>query len=191
MVYTYTYFAQTNLATSLSTYPLWIAHYGVETPSDNPIWNEWVGFQYSSTGDTPGVNGPCDLNVFTSGIFFSEIPPIPDPIPPEVIDTIYYTVKPGDTLSAIALKYNTTWEYLAQINNISNPNLIYPGQILTISTGSDTLPPSNLNIEYTVKPNDTLSDIANKYNTTWQYLAQINNLSNPNLIYPGQKLTIP
>lgn len=45
---------------------------------------------------------------------------------------IYYTVKSGDTLSGIAAKYGTTYQQLAKINNISNPNLIYPGQKIKI-----------------------------------------------------------
>ena len=43
-----------------------------------------------------------------------------------------YTVKRGDTLSAIAKKYRTTVNAIAKKNGISNPNLIYPGQRLTI-----------------------------------------------------------
>lgn len=43
-----------------------------------------------------------------------------------------YTVKSGDTLSGIASKYNTTYQHLASINGLSNPNLIYPGMRLTI-----------------------------------------------------------
>lgn len=43
-----------------------------------------------------------------------------------------YTVKRGDTLSGIAAKYGTSWKHLADINGIANPNLIYPGQVLTI-----------------------------------------------------------
>lgn len=44
-----------------------------------------------------------------------------------------YTVKSGDTLSGIAAKYGTTYQHLAQINGISNPNLIYAGQVLKIN----------------------------------------------------------
>jgi len=43
-----------------------------------------------------------------------------------------YTVQAGDTLSAIAAKYDTTWTALARKNNLANPNLIYPGQIIRI-----------------------------------------------------------
>ena len=46
--------------------------------------------------------------------------------------TSAYTVKQGDTLSAIARKYNTTYQVLAEYNGISNPNLIYPGQVIKI-----------------------------------------------------------
>lgn len=43
-----------------------------------------------------------------------------------------YTVQAGDTLSAIAAKYGMTWQALAQKNGLANPNLIYPGQVLSI-----------------------------------------------------------
>ncbi len=45
---------------------------------------------------------------------------------------VTYTVKPGDTLGGIAKMFNTTVAKLAAANNISNPNLIYPGQKLVI-----------------------------------------------------------
>lgn len=49
-----------------------------------------------------------------------------------VSSEIIYTVKSGDTLSAIAQKYNTTYQKIAKDNNIENPNLIYPNQKLVI-----------------------------------------------------------
>lgn len=49
-----------------------------------------------------------------------------------VTNEIIYIVKSGDTLSTIAQKYNTTYQKIAKDNNISNPNLIYPGQKLVI-----------------------------------------------------------
>ena len=43
-----------------------------------------------------------------------------------------YTVQKGDTLSGIAAKYGTTYQKIAKDNNIANPNLIFPGQVLVI-----------------------------------------------------------
>ena len=49
---------------------------------------------------------------------------------------VTYKVKKGDTLGAIAKKYNTTVSSLAKLNNLKNVNLIYVGQVLTISGAS-------------------------------------------------------
>lgn len=100
---------------------------------------------------------------------------------------IEYIVKSGDTLSEIAQKYNTTYQKIAQDNNIENPNLIYPNQKLKIYTNVSQ--ETNETI-YIVKSGDTLSEIAQKFNTTYQKIAKDNNISNPNLIYPNQKLVI-
>ena len=54
--------------------------------------------------------------------------------------TSAYIVKEGDTLSAIARIYNTTYQVLAEYNGISNPDLIYPGQVINIpQTNSNRL----------------------------------------------------
>jgi len=44
----------------------------------------------------------------------------------------YYTVQSGDTLSGIAAKYGTTYQNLAQMNGISNPDIIYAGQKIRV-----------------------------------------------------------
>ena len=95
-----------------------------------------------------------------------------------------YIVKSGDTLSDIAAAYGTTYQHLAEINGISNPNLIYPGQVIKINGSSINT------TTYTVKSGDTLSAIAAMYGTTYQHLANINGISNPNLIYVGQVIKI-
>ena len=43
---------------------------------------------------------------------------------------------------------------------------------------------------YTVKQDDTLAEIAEKYGTTYQELAKLNGIANPNRIYVGQKIRI-
>ena len=46
---------------------------------------------------------------------------------------VYYTVKSGDTLSSIAAKYGTTYQAIAALNGIANPNLIYAGAKLRVN----------------------------------------------------------
>lgn len=98
-----------------------------------------------------------------------------------------YTVKKGDTLSEIAVRFNTTVSALVKLNGIKNPNLIYPGQRLKIS-GSSTAPSSTK--EYVVKKGDTLSGIASRYNTSVAELVKLNKIKNPDLIFPGQKIKL-
>ena len=95
-----------------------------------------------------------------------------------------YTVQSGDTLSGIAARYGTSWQQLASDNGISDPNVIYPGQVLAINGSAPAAQ------TYTVKSGDTLSGIASAYGTSWQRLADINGIGNPDVIYPGQVLTI-
>ncbi|EOD83661.1 LysM peptidoglycan-binding domain-containing protein [Enterococcus faecalis] len=92
-----------------------------------------------------------------------------------------HVVQYGETLSSIAYQYGTDYQTLAALNGLANPNLIYPGQVLKVNG----LATSNV---YTVKYGDNLSSIAAKLGTTYQALAALNGLSNPNLIYPGQTL---
>lgn len=54
--------------------------------------------------------------------------------------TQWYTVRPGDTLSKIGVKFGVSWTYLAQINHISNPSKIYAGQTICVSTSGQTNP---------------------------------------------------
>lgn len=99
--------------------------------------------------------------------------------------TSTYTVRAGDTLSSIASKFGTSYQALASLNGISNPNLIYVGQVLRVNGSA-----SNSSVYYTVRAGDNLSAIASRYGTSYQSIASLNGLSNPNLIYAGQTLRI-
>ena len=104
-------------------------------------------------------------------------------------DSTTYIVQKGDTLSAIAARYGTTYQSLAAINNIPDPNKIYPGQEIVIN-GATAEAPAASAVYYTIKPGDTLSGIAAKFGTTWQWLAEVNGIENPNLIYPGNSIRV-
>lgn len=93
-----------------------------------------------------------------------------------------YTVRSGDSLSAIAARFGTTVSALQSANNIRNANLIYPGQVLRVS-GQATAQRA-----YTVRSGDNLSVIASRLGTTVGHLQSTNGIRNVNLIYPGQSL---
>ncbi|WP_304652655.1 LysM peptidoglycan-binding domain-containing protein [uncultured Ligilactobacillus sp.] len=93
-----------------------------------------------------------------------------------------YVVQQGDSLSAIATRYNTTVGTLQSLNSIRNVNLIYPGQVLRVN-GQVTAQRT-----YTVRYGDSLSAIASRFGITVGHLQSMNGIRNANLIYPGQTL---
>ena len=80
--------------------------------------------------------------------------------------------------------YATSPTYINTIMSIINSNNLTKYDVVENSVNNSNY------IEYIVKSGDTLSEIAQKYNTTYQKIAKDNNTSNPNLIYPNQKLVI-
>lgn len=98
---------------------------------------------------------------------------------------IIYTVSPGDTLYSIAEYFNTTVDDIALMNDIPNPDVITPNQVLRIPVSEPTVP----NV-YIVRPGDTLYKIANKLGTTVTELINLNKITTPNLIYPGQQIKV-
>lgn len=94
-----------------------------------------------------------------------------------------YTVRSGDTLSAIATRFGTSVGALASLNSLSNANLIMPGQRLTINGQATTN-----NSSYTVKVGDTLSGIAASHGLNTATLAAYNGITNWDQIYVGQQL---
>lgn len=74
---------------------------------------------------TPGGNSPIVVK----------------PRPDTVSEPAYnkYTVKPGDTLSKIAIRFGTTWQRIAELNRVVNPNVLHPGQILLVPGSLDQL----------------------------------------------------
>ena len=188
---------------------LWIAQYGSmdATGYQAEPWNSGAYAcairQYSSNGRLPGYGGPLDLNIaymdraawlkYANPQGKPAPAPAPKPKPaapkpkPAPAPAKTVTVKAGDTLSGIAAAHGTTWQELQRINGIPDANKIYPGQVLKLPGGGKPAPQKRT---YVVRSGDNLSAIAARYGTSWQALAQKNNLANPNLIFPGQVLKI-
>lgn len=97
-------------------------------------------------------------------------------------EVICYTVKKGDTLYSIANTYDVSIETIIESNNISNPNLIHPGQEFSFPATSGLL--------YTIAEEDELSAIAEKYEVEIESIWFANALDSDNL-EPGSLLIIP
>lgn len=96
-----------------------------------------------------------------------------------------HTVKSGETLDAIGKQHGVAPSDIAKRNNIDNPNLIVPGDVLQI-------PPSpNAPKRYDVRPGDTLGSIAAAYHTTVGELTEANKITDPKQLRAGQTLVIP
>jgi lysozyme len=63
MIYTAAFMSST-IGTSFSTYPLWVANYGVTCPSLPAGWNAWVLWQSGDAGSVPGISGGVDVDEF-------------------------------------------------------------------------------------------------------------------------------
>ncbi|MGA7281188.1 MAG: LysM peptidoglycan-binding domain-containing protein [Acidimicrobiia bacterium] len=100
--------------------------------------------------------------------------------------SVEYTVERGDTLGRIAKDNGVSLADLVALNKIDDPNLIYPGQVLVIP--GEEGEPDKIHV---VSRGETLARIAGSYGASALALARANGLTNPNLIYPGQKLLIP
>jgi murein DD-endopeptidase MepM/ murein hydrolase activator NlpD len=105
-----------------------------------------------------------------------------------------YTVQPGDTLIEIAVRHNLALAELIRANNIPNPSVIFPGQVLVLP-GAPVPPaessPEPANRTHTVQPGETLFIIAGRYGASIGAIVQANHLPNADLIEVGQVLQIP
>lgn len=195
VMYASAYYANNSFNEDVNKYALWVAEWGVSAPTLTGPWNSYDGWQYTDKGLIRGINTYVDRSLFETDIFLDETITVPNHAhtPINKNDIITVTVQSGDTLWGIAREYHTTVASIVSLNNIANPNLIFPGQILNIyqvqkrNNYIETQPNTTY---YRVVAGDTLSAIALRFNTTVENLVQLNDIANPNLIYAGQLLVI-
>lgn len=98
----------------------------------------------------------------------------------------HYTVERGDTLSQIAHSHNVSLSDLINLNDLSNPNLIRPGQVIKIPGES-----GSSDVVHVVARGDTLSRIAASYKASVTRIISANKISNPDIIRIGQEILVP
>lgn len=103
-----------------------------------------------------------------------------------------YTVRPGDTLSAIAGRVGSTVGALADANGIADPNRILAGQVLDVPAAEQDRAPDGeaSGGHHIVQPGETLSDIAARHGITVSELASANGIVDPNRVLAGSRLTV-
>ncbi len=112
-----------------------------------------------------------------------------------------YIMQRGDTLEAVARRYNTTVQYLIRLNGIVNPNALVIGQVLAVpgpgnnppgGTVAPTVIPTPIGARtHVVQAGENLFRISLRYGTTINVLMALNGISNPNRIFAGQVLRLP
>lgn len=98
-----------------------------------------------------------------------------------------YVVRRGDTLSSIAGRLGVSVGALVGANHITNANLLYAGQTLTVPGGTARSSAS----AHVVAPGETLSGIAARYGSTIGAIVRANMIGDPNHVRVGTRLAIP
>jgi LysM repeat protein len=97
-------------------------------------------------------------------------------------------VKPGETLSEIAERYGTSVQRLMQLNGLRSPQDLWAGSRIQVpGAGGSNAGSGN----YTVKPGETLSEIAERYGTSVQRLMQLNGLRSAQDLWAGSRIQVP
>ncbi len=143
--------------------------------------------QYNTT-----VNAIIAINpgVDPNNLQIGQVICIPGSVSPTCpIGSFAYTIRPGDTLYMLAIRYNTTVEAIMRLNPGIDPNNLQVGQVICIPMGSP-MPECN-GVYYVVRAGDTLYSIALRYNVSVEDLMKANPGIDPNNLQIGQIICIP
>ncbi len=99
------------------------------------------------------------------------------------IEKVPYTVKPGDTLSVIAKKFDVSPESIAGSSKLTVPDEIHVGQKLMIPTKDGFF--------YTVKKGERLAEILNSYNVKYNEFIKANPSINPDILAASVEIFLP
>lgn len=178
-------------------YGLWVAKYRDNNPDYNynmanagtrprvKWWKFYCMWQWTSTGRLSGYNGNLDCNVFygdqSTWDAYAGKSGTTQPVKPT------QTVKKSNEEIANEVINGSWGNGEDRKKRLTDAGYNYTVVQAIVNKKMDA---RNQSVYYVVKSGDTLSGIASKYGTTYQQLAKINGIANPNKIYPGQKIRV-
>jgi len=190
----------------------------VTSGSDNPSAGarHKGPFMHKTVGKTPVAAAPIGSGISEYPMGTNDFAPIyePDPIGyvpieetpivvPPAMATETYIVRKGDTLSQLAVDFDTTTAELVRLNNLANPDVLQVGQELRVPAGRRPAPPSSgssgsssgsIQVKkggtYVIQKGDTLSEIALAAGVSIDSLRRLNNIEGDRII-AGETLDIP
>jgi LysM repeat protein len=117
----------------------------------------------------------------------------PQPAPTQAIavQTDEYEVLPGDTLSTIAVKFNTSIAGIQLANNLSDARVLQAGQRIKIPTGKIAPDESTFWFVHMVQAGETYGTIAVSLGVQLSDLLRVNNITNAALVREGDRVVIP
>lgn len=153
-----------------------------------------IGIDHDEILKDPGAWG-ADVAQPTNVVVPIPAPPAPKPAPPApkpIVVPATYAVQPGDSLSGICAHFGLNIATVQAYNHIANPDYIYIGQILHLTSPIPVPAPQPSYVgTYVIQSGDTLSGIALKFNTTVTVLENLNGIANADKIYAGETIKIP
>lgn len=200
----------THYLTGVTAYTRWVAQYNSQCTYQG-TYDIW---QYASDGNVPGISGRVDMNYcyrkFWSGNQNESNTAKAESNPTGttlelVVKTMQGKFGNGDARkTALGSRYNEVQTFIDHIATSSADTLVNEtkngkygnGDTRKVVLGTRYTEVQNKingtsSVQYhTVKSGETLSAIASKYGTNYQTIAALNGLTNPNLIYPGQRLRV-
>jgi LysM repeat protein/GH25 family lysozyme M1 (1,4-beta-N-acetylmuramidase) len=109
---------------------------------------------------------------------------------PQKINSSFYTVKRGDTLSSIAYKFRTTVRTLANLNHIKNINFIRTGQVLKVPGTPSQQVSKSKGVYHLVRRGETVSELALQYGSSISQIKAWNKLDKRYTIYSGRTIRV-
>jgi len=170
-IYANQYWWRTHLKNGLDRFTKWVAKYSTQKPEIKGTYDIW---QYTSSGKLDGINGRVDMNYCYRDF------------PAEMQGKVKAPKKDNEAIAEEVLA--GSWGIgIERKNRLTEAGYDYEAIQAIVN---DKLKGDDKVEYYTVKPDDTLGMIAKAYGTTYQALAKLNGIEDPNRIYVGQKIRV-